>query len=112
MAACFDAGGFECVYDIRMVWAFEAQKRAVVAGDRGELGDRVFRVCDHGAGESVGEQHLHGDAIENHPGGCDPDSVQRVRGDVSWREIAMESFRGVHVHPGGGGVYVFAEGVI
>jgi len=41
-AAGLDAGGVECVYDVRVVWAFEAQERAFVDAIPGELGIAFF----------------------------------------------------------------------
>ena len=78
-------------------------------GDFGELGNRLLRIPNHGAGESVGKRAVFDDRIEDHTRGRDVDGVQRVCRFLCGREIEMESFRGVSMYFGGGGVYVFAE---
>lgn len=95
-----------------MVRAFKAQECAAVRRNRGELGDRVFRIFNHGAGESLGQRAVFDDGVEGDPGDRDVDGIRRVCGFLYGREAAVESSRGVHLHFGGSGVYVFAEGVI
>ena len=60
----------------------------------------------------MGQRAFFDDGIENYPGGRDVDGVQRVCGVLRWGEIALESFCGVPVYIGGGGVYVFAEAFV
>src|SRR5690349_562322 len=51
-----------------MVRTPQIQAELALAGDCGELGDCVLRVCLSGAGESHRRELLHADATENHAG--------------------------------------------
>ncbi len=98
----------EHFHDVRVVWPFEIQELAALAGHPGELGHRLLRIPLHDPGEPLGQLSLFRRAAQDHAGGHHALGVLRFRDGVPGRKDPVELHRGVRVHPRGGGVHVLA----
>jgi len=80
-------------HDGGVVRASQIQTQLALAGDCGELSDRVLRICFSGAGESYRRELLQPDATEDHAGMHHADRLHRVRVHRLSRATALEQPR-------------------
>ena len=99
----------EYFHDVRVVWPFEIQKLAALAGHSRELGNCFLRILFSGARQSLGQRHVLALPIEDHPGGDHAGGVRGVRLFLSRRKNPVELCRGVRMHPRGSGICFLAK---
>lgn len=112
MAARGAAGLLECLHDVCVVWTSEVQGQAARAGHPRELGHCAVRILFSGARQPVGQLGLFPAPAQDHAGNHHAHGVLRLCVLLFQRKGAVESLRGVCLHPSGGGLRLLAAKVV
>jgi hypothetical protein len=100
---------FQRLHDLCLVLAFEIQGQAIVFDHSRQLGHCLFRILFSGSGQSLGQQLFHAVPIKDYSGGYYLIRVRPVCAVLFSCAAGVESYRGVYLHSGSRGLYVYSK---